>query len=88
METTDKVWLYMLDHQRERGRPPTMGEIAGAVPTLNYRSSARYVLQQLVGEGRVVEEGGPGTACRHRAVPQEGMDTIRSSPVFVIPLQE
>ena len=88
METTDRVWLFMLDHQQEHGKPPTMQEIATAMPTLNYRSSARYVLQQLAEEGRVIEAGEPGTACRHRAVPQEGADIISSSPVFVIPVPE
>ena len=74
MDTADQVWLFMLDHQKERGRPPTLAEIQEAIPGLNYRSSVAYTLDTLVEEGRVVETGDPGTACRHQAVDVEGTD--------------
>jgi hypothetical protein len=76
MDTADRVWHFMLDHQDDKGRPPTMAEIQTGVPGLNHRSSVAYALDTLVGEGRVVETGDPGTACRHRAIPVEGTTTI------------
>jgi hypothetical protein len=74
MDTADKVWRFMLEHQEGQGRPPTLAEIQQAVPNLNHRSSVAYALDTLVGEGRVVVSGDPGTACRHRAVVLEGTD--------------
>lgn len=82
METTDEVWRFMLEHQEGKGRPPTMAEIQEAVPGLNYRSSVKYALDTLVEEGRVVEEGDPGKALRHRAIPAEGTDMVMPPPLL------
>ena len=66
--TTDQVWEFMIGYQRERGMPPTMDDIVMAVDSLNWRSSARYTLRNLIEEGRVVEVSDPNCSRRHRAV--------------------
>ncbi|NIV32717.1 MAG: hypothetical protein GWN58_25715 [Anaerolineae bacterium] len=76
MDTAAEVHSFMLKHQEEQGRPPTMAEIQEHVLSLNHRSSVAYTLDILVGDGRVVETGDPGTACRHRAVLVEGTQAM------------
>jgi len=79
-ETTDQVWNFMLEYQASNhGMPPTMDEICGAIPELNYRSSVKYVQEQLVEEGRAEVMRAPGTSHRVRAIPKEGA-TIATSP--------
>jgi len=68
MSTTDKVWTYMLDYQRENGMPPKMDEIVAAVDGLNWRSSAQYVLRNLMEDGRVRATDDANCSRRHRAV--------------------
>jgi len=58
----------MRDYQKEKGAPPSMEEIQTRHKTLNYRSSALFVLRSLVAEGRVKLINGPKSARRHMAV--------------------
>ena len=96
VSTTNQVWQYMLNYQEEHeGMPPKMDEIQAAHPDLAWRSSVRYTIQTLVGDGRVVETDEPGTARRYRAVPKRaGMDLRAeaermpvSLPVMIVPLE-
>jgi len=51
--TDENVLVFMQSFEREYGYPPTLQEIADAIETLNYRSSARYTIVKLVEAGAV-----------------------------------
>jgi len=66
--TKDAVYQFMLDYQAEHVEPPTMAEIQERFEALAYRSSVRYVMNQLVEDGRVEDIGLPGSPRRYQAV--------------------
>jgi hypothetical protein len=65
----DEIWEWMLKYQEERGMPPKMDEIQAAQPTLNWRSSVKHHMGNLIAGGRVITVDVPRSARRYRAVP-------------------
>jgi len=49
--TQEEVLKFMAQYQTILSRPPTMNEIVASCPSLNWRSSARYVIQSLLKQG-------------------------------------
>lgn len=82
----DEIWEWMLEYQAENEMPPKMDEIQAAQPTLNWRSSVRHQIRNLIAVGRVITVDSPRSARRYRAVPDPtGTDmkmVIGSDPAF------
>ena len=67
-DTTEQVRDFMLRFQRDVGRPPTQEEISKEIPALQYRSSAKYVLDRMVDNGLAERIGEPGQHASVRAL--------------------
>jgi len=71
--TSDKVHEFMLNYQAEHRRPPSLSEIAEAIPELRYRSSARYTVRTLVAQGKVMPTGPRRSSRRYVAIESRGI---------------
>jgi hypothetical protein len=52
-ETQRQVLNFMAEYQRTLNRPPTLNEIVAGCTALNWRSSALYVINNLVALGHL-----------------------------------
>lgn len=68
MDTRDTVHKFMLEYQKERGKPPTLEDIMDDVDGLNFKSSARHTVESLIRDGRVAVSSDAGKSRRYQAV--------------------
>lgn len=62
---------FIIAYQEEHEHAPCLKEIVDAVTALNWRSSARYVLQSLKKRGKIVECKPPCYKHRYVATQEE-----------------
>lgn len=81
-QTAEALYEYMLQHQAEHHKPPTLEEIATALETLNYRSSALAAIQRAVDLGLVTVDDEEGHSRRYSAIPRQEIED-RFNPTWI-----
>lgn len=83
MQTAEALHGYMLQYQEEHHKPPTLDEIAAAMETLNYRSSARAAIERAIALGLVETDGDESSSRRYYAVDRQTLDE-KFQPTFIV----
>ena len=64
----DELHEWMIRYQQANGEPPTLDEVAEAMKSMSFRSSARHTLHSLIMREMVTIVKPEGCARRYKAV--------------------
>jgi len=64
----DELYEWMIRYQEKNDEPPTLDEVADAIGSMNFRSSARHTLHSLIMRGLVEIIKPEGYARRYKAI--------------------
>ena len=81
-QTAEALHDYMLRYQAEHHKPPTLEEIAAAMETLNYRSSALAAIERAITLGLVASDGDESSSRRYYAIGRQEIEE-RFAPTWI-----
>ena len=81
-QVSEALHDFMLRYQEEHRKPPTLEEIATALETLNYRSSALAAVQRAMDLGLVASDGDESSSRRYYAIERAEIEA-RFAPTFI-----
>lgn len=82
-QTAEALHDYMLRYQDEHHKPPTLEEIAAAMETLNYRSSALSAIERAITLGLVASDGDESSSRRYYAISRKEIEES-FNPTWII----
>lgn len=81
-QVSEALYDFMLRYQEEHHKPPTLEEIATALTTLNYRSSALAAVQRAMDLGLVASDGDESSSRRYYAIDRQAVEA-RFAPTWI-----